>query len=122
MRVQSVTSLLAAALLLNSQILVLPSRAENQPLSVLEGMSYGLAIVASRVGAVPEVIDDQETGLLLDVQDAAGLARALIELIDNESLRVKVGSGAPALYVRKYRPEIQARALLNIYREVLASN
>jgi glycosyltransferase involved in cell wall biosynthesis len=109
-------------LLRSSQILVLPSRAENQPLSVLEGMSCGLAIVATRVGAVPEVIDDHESGLLINVQDPAGLARALVELIDNESLRVKVGSGARAAYVRKYRPEIQARALLNVYREALASN
>ena len=109
-------------LLLSSQILVLPSRAENQPLSVLEGMAHGLAVVATRVGAVPEVIDDRKTGLLVDVQDEIGLARALAELIENESLRVKIGAGARAAYVQEYRPEIQAMHLLKIYRELLAEH
>ena len=50
--------------------------------------------MATRVRAVPEVINDHETGLLIDVQDTAGMARVLIELVDNEFLRVKVESGA----------------------------
>lgn len=107
-------------LLLGSQILVLPSRAENQPLSVLEGMAYGLAVVATRVGAVPEVIEDRETGLLVDVQDEFGLAKALAELVDNEELRVKIGAAARAAYLQNHRPETQIMHLLQIYRELPA--
>src|SRR5690606_20382816 len=66
-----------AALLKESNILVLPSRVENLPLSLLEGMGYALCPVVTPVGAVEDVIRNGENGLLVPVGDAGALAAAL---------------------------------------------
>lgn len=89
-------------LLTASDVLVLPSRAENQPLSLLEGMGAGLAVVATPVGAVPEVIQDGENGLLVPVADANALEEALVRLVTSQELRLKLSQKAILDFEKKY--------------------
>ena len=66
-------------LIANSSILVLPSFVENLPMSVIEGMAAGLAVVATPVGAVEEIIEHEKTGLLIppgDVRRVGGRTHA----------------------------------------------
>jgi glycosyltransferase involved in cell wall biosynthesis len=70
---------------------VLPSREENLPLSILEAMASGCAVVASAVGGVPECVLDQQTGLLVPPADPAALAQAVIRLLHDAQLREEFG-------------------------------
>ena len=68
----------------------MPSLHEGLPYVLLEAMSFGVPIVASRVGGLAEVLRHDETGLLVEVGDVGGLARALARLAGDPDL------GAPS--------------------------
>ena len=75
---------------------VLPSDIEGLPLSILEAMSHGLAIVASNVGGVPEIIDDGMNGLLVPAGDDVALASAIWQMATDVGLRRRLGDAARA--------------------------
>jgi glycosyltransferase involved in cell wall biosynthesis len=85
-----------ADLLDAADVWVMPSFSEGLPLALLEAMRAGKAIVASRVGGIPEVVADRSTGLLVGSGDAAALAEALHELIVDAQLRSALGRNARA--------------------------
>ena len=87
-----------AELIASADILVLPSFAENLPVSVIEGMAAGLAIVATPVGAVEDIIVDGETGLLVPPGNVDALTRALTRLVESPQLRAQLGSNAMAVH------------------------
>lgn len=66
-------------------VLVLPTFYEISPMVVLEAMSIGKPVVATNVGPLPEIVKDQETGLLFTVGDEDDLAAKVIEILDFES-------------------------------------
>jgi glycosyltransferase involved in cell wall biosynthesis len=77
------------ALLAQTSVLALPTLREPFGLALLDGMACGVPVVASRVEAVPEIVDEGETGLLVAPGDPAALADALVELLrDPERARV----------------------------------
>lgn len=90
-----------STLLSISDIMVLPSRAENLPMSVIEGMAAGLAIVTTPVGAVPDIISEGETGFLVEPGDPAILAAALERIIVDPALRERLGLAARAFHSRE---------------------
>lgn len=108
-----------AGYLSTSDILVLPSHAENLPLSMLEGMGYGLCPVATPVGAVPEVIRDGDNGLLVPVGDPQALSAALVRLIDDPALRARLGTRARADFEAHYDMRTYREKLEAIYLDVL---
>jgi glycosyltransferase involved in cell wall biosynthesis len=73
-----------------AKFFVLASRAEGQPLVVLEAMSCGVAVIATRVNGTPEIIQDGETGLLVEADDAESLAAAMVRLEKDAALRTKL--------------------------------
>lgn len=75
-----------------ADIFTLPSHGEGFPMSVLEAMSAGLPVAATRVGAVPEMIEEGAGGFLVPPRDPEGLARALAVLISRPSLRKRMGA------------------------------
>ena len=77
----------AGALCASADILVLPSHAEGLAMSVLEGLAHGLAVVATPVGAHPEVIEPERSGLFVPPGDVAALGAALIRVISDRALR-----------------------------------
>jgi len=74
-----------------SDIFVSASESESFGLVFAEAMSFGLPIVACRVGGIPEVIEDGKTGLLVEANDPDSLARALLTLLEDRQLRVQMG-------------------------------
>lgn len=87
-----------AQLIAAADILVLPSFAENLPVSVIEGMAAGLAVVATPVGAVEDIIVDGQTGLLVPPGDVDALTSALTRLVGDQGLRQKLGENAKAVH------------------------
>jgi glycosyltransferase involved in cell wall biosynthesis len=75
-------------------VFVLPTRGEVLPLAGMEALAAGLPLVTTRVGGMPELVRDGETGRLVDVDDAARLGDALEELATNADLRARMSAAA----------------------------
>lgn len=82
--------------LAEADILVLPSLSEGLPVALLEGLVNGLAVVASSVGGIPEVVDDERDALLVQPDDPRALADALTRLVADPDLRRRVGEAGRA--------------------------
>jgi glycosyltransferase involved in cell wall biosynthesis len=74
-----------------ASVCVLPSYYESFGLAALEAMSFEVAVVATRVGGLPEVVDDGITGLLVKPGDASALAKALLALLTDPERRGRMG-------------------------------
>lgn len=110
-----------ATLLSTADIIVLPSRIENLPMSVIEGMAAGLAVVATPVGAVPDIIIDGKTGILVEPGDATALAAALERVIVDPALRERLGGAAREFHARELAIKPYWRKLVTIWRDGLAA-
>ncbi|PIS07992.1 hypothetical protein COT78_00740 [Candidatus Berkelbacteria bacterium CG10_big_fil_rev_8_21_14_0_10_43_13] len=74
-------------------VFVLPSVAETFGIVVLEAMNAGVPIVATRVGGIPDIIENRKNGLLIPSRDSKQLAKAVIELLDHPALAAKLKRG-----------------------------
>jgi glycosyltransferase involved in cell wall biosynthesis len=83
-----------ADILPHCEIGVLASRAEGLPNAVMEYMAAGLATVATRVGGVPEIIEHEVSGLLVPVQSPKELSAAILRLLNEDALRLRLGQAA----------------------------
>lgn len=92
-------------------VFVLPSLTEGMPLAVLEALAYAKPVVATRVGGIPEVLDDGVTGLLVPPQDAARLAQALVVLLSDTERATQIGARGLA----RVRTEFSARKHVDRY-------
>lgn len=77
-----------------ADIFALPTYAEAMPLSVIEAMAAGLPIVSTKVGGIPELIDENEEGFLIEPANSIKLAEKLSTLISDQKLRLKMGEKA----------------------------
>ncbi len=75
------------------------------PLTLLEAFSYGLPAVATRVSGIPEVVRHEQTGLLVEPGDPALLGRAISRLLENDSLRRRLGAAAAELSLAEFAPD-----------------
>lgn len=107
-------------LIASADILVLPSLVENLPLSIIEGMASGLAVVATPVGAVEDIVIDGETGLLVPPGNVPDLAAALTRLVNDRPLRERMG--AAGLLVHRERLDLgpYALAMADLWRQAVA--
>jgi glycosyltransferase involved in cell wall biosynthesis len=92
----------ASALYADGDVLVLPSYAEGLAMSVLEGMSHGLAVITTPVGAHSEVIEPEVSGILVSPGNVPALAEALVRVIEDESLRRRLGRGARDRFLQEF--------------------
>ena len=102
-----------------AHIFVLPSLYEGISIALLEAMAAGLPAVVSRVGGNPEVVVDGQTGLIVESGDAAGLARALVELAGDETRRRRMGLAARARVEAEFDLAKAVRRHEEIYLEAL---
>jgi glycosyltransferase involved in cell wall biosynthesis len=97
---------------------VLPSRSEGLPLSVVEALAAGKPLVATRAGGIPEIIGDGENGLLADADDPAGLAEALSVLAENPELRARLAAAGRRTFEESRHHEGRViPEMLALYRE-----
>jgi glycosyltransferase involved in cell wall biosynthesis len=106
------------ALLQAADILVLPSRQEGLPMSILEAMGTGVAVIATPVGAIPDAIIDGETGLLVPPGDVASLSCAILKLIGDPALRHRLSLNARARFERMFTIESTANSVTDLYRDL----
>lgn len=75
-------------------VIVLPSFWEGLPIAILEAMAAGRPVIATRVGGIPEVVVDGQTGLLIPPGDIEALAKAILILCNNPEQRIRMGQAA----------------------------
>jgi glycosyltransferase involved in cell wall biosynthesis len=103
----------------HADLLVLPSHAEGLAMSILEGMSHGLAVIATPVGAHPEVIEPEVSGLFVPPGDAPALAGALGRVINDETLRKRLGRGGRERFLAEFDVPRYASRLTSLHTRVL---
>jgi glycosyltransferase involved in cell wall biosynthesis len=82
------------AALAASTIFLLPSYHEGMPMALLEAMSWGLPVIATPVGGIPQIVTPEVNGLLVAPGDVAGLAAAIVRLLEDPGLRTRLGEAA----------------------------
>jgi len=105
------------ALLRAANILVLPSLSENLPMSVIEALAHGAAVICTPVGALPEIIEHERTGLIVTPGDVEGLASALERLIEDPGLRCRLGEEGRTLHRARLDIDVCAERLAAIWAE-----
>ena len=106
-------------LLANCDLFVLPSIYEGLPLSVLEAMAAGKAVVATAVGGTPEAVVDSETGYLVPPGDPATLAIAIRSILSDPVLAGKMGVAGQARVRQEFSVETMAQTVNQIYIDLL---
>jgi glycosyltransferase involved in cell wall biosynthesis len=87
----------------------------GSPTKIFEYMAMGKGIVASRLGQIGEVLDADETALLVEPGNVEELARAIIRLVDSPDLRTRLGTGAREVALQKHTWQHNARRVLEAY-------
>jgi len=108
-------------LFVSADVYVQPSRHEGMPLAVLEAMAHGLPIVATAVGAVPEVVEPHRIGLLVPARDPTALADALQSLANDAEGRTRMGQEARALAGRRFSVTRFQADLQSLYVELVGA-
>lgn len=99
--------------------LVLCSNIENLPCSILEAMAWRRPVVATRVGGIPDLVVDGETGRLVEADDDAALAGALAELASDAALARRFGLAGRARVERHFTLAACADRHIELYREIV---
>lgn len=107
-----------AALLRAADAFVLPSYNEGLPMSVLEAMACGIPTVTTNVGGIPEIIVNQENGILIEPGNKDGLAHALIRLAQDEQYRKSIGASGLERVKKKFSSVSVLPQLENIYKNL----
>ncbi len=102
-----------------ADIFVLPSLQEGMPNALLEAMACGLPVIGTRIGGVVDIIDDRKNGILIEPGNVKSLARALGELLENESLRNELGERAYEKIKREYSLDTVVGKYIQLYSNLL---
>ena len=100
-------------------LMVLPSLTEGFPAVLLEAMAFSVPIVATRVGGVPEAIEDGISGILVPPKNPEALAEAIIKIYENPELASEMAKNARTRFEKYFTAETMARQYENIYEELL---
>lgn len=107
------------AWLRRSIALVLPSRAENLPMSALEAQAHGVPVIATPVGSVQEAVIDRSTGLIVPVDDVAALAAAMVSITQNGAQWARMSVAARAHIEARYSAASVVARIESLYRQHL---
>ena len=113
-QVKNVEAYYAAA-----DVLANPSHSEGSPYVLLEAMAANLPIVATAVGGVPEMVEHNQTALLVPTGDPQAMADAIARVLSDEQLAQRLAASASTLGTLRFSPDNYVRSLAKVYREVI---
>jgi N-acetyl-alpha-D-glucosaminyl L-malate synthase BshA len=102
-----------------ADLFLLPSAQESFGMAALEAMACEVVVVASRIGGLPEIIEDGVTGFLCDANDADGMADRAVAILEDPARRASIGRAASAHARATYCVDKIVPLYENYYREVL---
>jgi glycosyltransferase involved in cell wall biosynthesis len=107
----------------NSRYVVVPSEwYENYPYAVMEAMAAGKPVIASRIGGLPEMIEDGVTGFLFEPGNSADLAERMQKLMNDGEMRKWMGLAAKRKALERYNQDHHYRHIMDVYLEVKRKN
>ncbi|HEX8751303.1 MAG TPA: glycosyltransferase family 4 protein [Nitrospira sp.] len=98
-----------------------PARMEGFGIAVIEAMAAGKAVVATRIGGLPEVVDDGQTGLLVASDSPEALSTAVVSLLRNKIRRQEMGERGLKLVCERFDLKVSVGAMEQLYRHVLTT-
>lgn len=104
---------------LSSRVFVIPSTNENSPNTLAEAMVSGMPCVASAVGGIPSMVDDEKTGLLFKSGDVDGLVKRLKRVLYDDALCQKLGASAAEVARKRHKSETVAEETMKAYEFIL---
>jgi glycosyltransferase involved in cell wall biosynthesis len=105
--------------LAQTDVCVFPSIWENFPNVCLEAMSAGRAIVGSEQGGMKDMLEQPEAGILVNPLDSKAIAAAVIKLLNDAELRVKLGTAARQKILSAYNKEVIGDLMEKQYKRML---
>lgn len=99
-----------------ADVFVLPSLTEGTPVSVLEAMSSGCPVVATKVGGVPAIIENRKSGLLINPCSSEEISRAVIDILSDNDLRNSIVKKARKIIKERYDWSVAVNRFKNIYK------
>lgn len=102
--------------------LVVPSFQENAPLTIAEAMAAGVPVVAAKVGGIPGMVKDGETGLLVNPHNIRSIAEAVQKILSDEPLARSMGLRGREAAEKRFRASVVCEKTLPAYREMLAES
>ena len=99
----------------SSDIFVLPSESEALPVSLIEAMACGLAVITTQVGGIKDFIRHNENGLLVNVGSFKQLYNFIETLIEDDTLAIKIGQNAILTVKEKYSKASVAQSYINLF-------
>lgn len=101
-------------------VMAVPSYFEGFGLTVIEGMLHGCCVVASDVGGIPDIIENEKDGLMVPAKDAAALKNAIDRVMTDDNLAATLSENGRKKAVEKYSIERLSEELVGIYKELLS--
>jgi glycosyltransferase involved in cell wall biosynthesis len=104
-----------------ASVFVLPSRQENSPMAIAEAMAAGLPVIATDRCGMPDMIQEAETGYLVNPEDRDALAERITHILTDPQLRQRMGLAARRFAESVFCPDIVARKTVDVYRQMMAN-
>jgi glycosyltransferase involved in cell wall biosynthesis len=105
-----------------ADIAVLSSLSEGSPNALLEALASGVPVVATRVGGIPEIVNDGETALLVPPSYVNVMTSAMCAILRDAALSSALAARGRSLIAERHSPELRARKLCEIYRSMARSD
>ncbi|GMV98475.1 MAG: hypothetical protein AMXMBFR83_28250 [Phycisphaerae bacterium] len=102
-----------------ASVFALVSLEENSPMSIEEAMAAGVPVVASNRCGMPYLVRDGESGFLVNPHDPEEIARQLEQILEDEDLRIRMGTKGRQIALDRFHPEPVARRTREVYRQAV---
>ena len=105
-----------------ADLVLLPSEQESFGLSALEAQACEAPVIATRIGGIPEVVNDGETGFLSEIGNVEKMSEDTIKLLEDKNLRDEFGKRGRELAIARYSTDKIIPQYIGFYEKVLAKN
>jgi len=102
-----------------ADLLLLPSQSESFGLTALEAMACEVPVIATRVGGIPELVEDRGCGYLFEIGDVDGMARAALRVLGDDVERERLGSRGREIAVSRFATDTIIPQYEELYRRVV---